>query len=148
MLAQSDKLGSFAHGYTHSGHPVTTAVALEVLKIYQELDINARSRRLGRRMLEGLQGFADHRLVGEVAGVGMIAGVELIKDKRTRTAFAPAGNAGKVADRIGRENGLVLRVIADRLAFAPPLIISEAEIDDMVARVGRTLDATYRELAG
>jgi 4-aminobutyrate--pyruvate transaminase len=148
MLAQSDKLGSFAHGYTHSGHPVTTAVALEVLKIYQELDINARSRRLGRRMLEGLQGFADHPLVGEVAGVGMIAGVELIKDKRTRTAFAPAGNAGKVADRIGRENGLVLRVIADRLAFAPPLIISEAEIDDMVARVGRTLDATYRELAG
>jgi len=148
MLAQSDKLGSFAHGYTHSGHPVTTAVALEVLKIYEELDINARSRRLGRRMLEGLQRFADHPLVGEVKGVGMIAGVELVKDKRTRAAFAPAGNAGTVADRIGRENGLVLRVIGDRLAFAPPLIISETEIDDMVARVGRTLDATHRELAG
>jgi len=148
MLAQSDKLGSFAHGYTHSGHPVTTAVALEVLKIYEELDINARSRRLGRRMLEGLERFADHPLVGEVKGVGMIAGVELVKDKRTRAAFAPAGNAGKVADRIGRDNGLVLRVIGDRLAFAPPLIISETEIDDMVARVGRTLDATHHELTG
>ena len=83
-----------------------------------------------------------------VKGVGMIAGVEMVKDKRTRAAYAPAGNAGKVADRIGRENGLVLRVIGDRLAFAPPLIISETEIDDMVARVGRTLEATHHELAG
>jgi 4-aminobutyrate--pyruvate transaminase len=148
MLAESDKLGSFAHGYTHSGHPVTTAVALEVLKIYEEMDINARARRLGRRMLEGLQRFADHPLVGEVKGVGMIAGVELVRDKHTRAGYEPAGRAGKVVDRIGRENGLVLRVIGDRLAFAPPLIITEAEIDDMVARVGRTLDASHGELAG
>jgi 4-aminobutyrate--pyruvate transaminase len=146
MLAQSDKLGSFAHGYTHSGHPVTTAVALEVLRIYEEMDINARARRLGRRMLEGLQRFAGHPLVGDVSGVGMIAGIELVADKRTRAAHEPAGKAGKIADRVGKENGLVLRVIGDRLAFAPPLIISEAEIDDMVARVGRTLDATQREL--
>jgi 4-aminobutyrate--pyruvate transaminase len=146
MLAQSDKLGSFAHGYTHSGHPVTTAVALEVLRIYEEMDINARARRLGRRMLEGLQRFAGHPLVGDVSGVGMIAGIELVADKRTRAAHEPAGKAGKIADRGGKENGLVLRVIGDRLAFAPPLIISEAEIDDMVARVGRTLDATQREL--
>jgi 4-aminobutyrate--pyruvate transaminase len=148
MLAQSDKLGSFAHGYTHSGHPVTTAVALEVLRIYEEMDINARARRLGRRMLEGLQRFAGHPLVGDVSGIGMIAGIELVADKRTRAAHEPAGKAGKIADRVGKENGLVLRVIGDRLAFAPPLIISEAEIDDMVARVGRTLDATQRELAG
>lgn len=112
------------------------------------MDINPRSRRLGRRMLEGLQRFADHPLVGEVKGVGMIAGVELARDKRTGAAHEPAGNAGKVADRIGRDNGLVVRVIGDRLAFAPPLIVSEAEIDDMVARVGRTLDASHRELAG
>ena len=148
MLAQSDKLGSFAHGYTHSGHPVTTAVALEVLRIYEEMDINARARRLGRRMLEGLQRFAGHPLVGDVSGIGMIAGIELVADKRTRAAHEPAGKAGKIADRVGKENGLVLRVIGGRLAFAPPLIISEAEIDDMVARVGRTLDATQRELAG
>jgi 4-aminobutyrate--pyruvate transaminase len=147
MLAESDKLGSFAHGYTHSGHPVTTAVALEVLKIYEEMDINARARRLGRRMLEGLQRFADHPLVGDVRGVGMIAGIELVKDKRTRAAYEPAGKAGKVVDRIGRENGLVLRAIGDRIAFAPPFVISEAEIDDMVARMGRTLDASHRELA-
>jgi 4-aminobutyrate--pyruvate transaminase len=99
-------------------------------------------------MLDGLQRFADHPLVGEVKGVGMIAGIELVKDKRTRAIHEPAGKAGKVVDRIGRENGLVLRVIGDRIAFAPPFVISEAEIDDMVARVGRTLDASQRELAG
>jgi 4-aminobutyrate--pyruvate transaminase len=146
MLAESDKLGSFAHGYTHSGHPVTTAVALEVLKIYEEIDINARARRLGRRLLEGLLGFADHPLVGDIKGVGMIAGIELVNDKRSRAAYEPAGKAGTVVDRIGRENGLVLRIIGDRIAFAPPLVISEVEIDDMMMRLGRTLDASHREL--
>ena len=146
MLAESDKLGSFAHGYTHSGHPVTTAVALEVLKIYEEMNINARARRLGRRLLEGLLGFADHPLVGDIKGVGMIAGIELVNDKRSRAAYEPAGKAGTVVDRIGRENGLVLRIIGDRIAFAPPLVISEVEIDDMMMRLGRTLDASHREL--
>ena len=127
---------------------MTTAVALEVLKIYEEMDINARARRLGRRMMEGLQRFADHPLVGEVKGVGMIAGIELVQDKRTRAAYEPAGRAGKVVDQFGRDNGLVLRVIGDRIAFAPPLVISEAEIDDMVTRLGRTLDASHRELSG
>jgi 4-aminobutyrate--pyruvate transaminase len=147
MLAQSDKLGSFAHGYTHSGHPVATAVALEVLKIYEEMDINARAQRLGRRLLDGLDKLAGHPLVGNVAGVGLIAGIELVQDKRTRAGYAPAGRAGRVIDRLGHENGLVLRVIGDRIAFAPPFVITEAEIDEMLAGLGRTLDAAHRELA-
>lgn len=147
MLAESDKLGAFAHGYTYSGHPVATAVALEVLKIYEEMDINSRAKRLGRRMIDGLQKFSGHPLVGDVAGVGMIAGVELVQDKKTRAGYAPAGRAGKVIDRIGHEHGLVLRVIGDRIAFAPPFVITESEIDEMLAGLGRTLDATHRELA-
>ena len=147
MLAQSDKLGAFAHGYTYSGHPVATAVALEVLKIYEEMDVNGRAQRLGRRMIDGLKKFAGHPLVGEVAGVGMIAGIELVRDKKTRAGFAPAGSAGKVVDRLGHEHGLVLRVIGDRIAFAPPFVITEGEIDEMLAGVGRTLDDAHRELA-
>ena len=147
MLAESDKLGSFAHGYTYSGHPVATAVALEVLKIYEEIDVNGRARRLGRRMIDGLNTFAGHPLVGDVAGVGMIAGIELVQNKPARSGFTPAGRAGKVVDRLGHEHGLVLRVIGDRIAFAPPLIISEGEIDEMLSGVGRTLDAAHRELA-
>jgi len=146
MLAQSDKLGSFAHGYTHSGHPVATAVALEVLKIYEEMDINGRARRLGRRMLDGLMRFSDHPLVGDVAGVGLIAGIELVEDKRTRAGYAPVGRAGKIVDRLGHEHGLVLRVIGDRIAFAPPFVISEGEIDQMLVGLGHTLDAAHREL--
>jgi 4-aminobutyrate--pyruvate transaminase len=148
MISQSDKLGSFAHGYTHSGHPVATAVALEVLKIYEEMDVNARAQRLGRRMLDGLKRFSDHPLVGDVAGVGLIAGIELVQDKRTRAGYAPAGRAGKVIDRIGHEHGLVLRVIGDRIAFAPPFVISEGEIEEMLTGLGRTLDAAHEELAG
>jgi 4-aminobutyrate--pyruvate transaminase len=147
MLAQSDKLGSFAHGYTHSGHPVATAVALEVLKIYEEMDINGRARELGRRMLGGLKRFSAHPLVGDVAGVGLIAGIELVQDKRTRAGYEPVGRAGKVVDRIGNAHGLVLRVIGDRIAFAPPFVISEGEIDEMLTGLGRTLDAAHRELA-
>jgi 4-aminobutyrate--pyruvate transaminase len=148
MLMQSDKLGGFAHGYTYAGHPVTTAVALEVLKIYEEMDVTARARRLGKRMVDGLKRFAEHPLVGEVDGVGMIAAIELVKDKAKRANYEPAGRAGNVVDRIGRKNGLVLRVIGDRMGFAPPIIITESEIDDMLARVGRTLDESHKELAG
>jgi 4-aminobutyrate--pyruvate transaminase len=145
MLAQSDKLGAFAHGYTHAGHPVTTAVALEVIKVYEEMDIVERAQRVGGRMVAGLQKLADHPLVGDVRGVGFLAGMELMADKATRTPFE-AGRAGAVADKFGRENGLILRVIGDRLAFAPPLIISEAEIDDMLVKLSRTLDQTHAEL--
>ena len=96
----------------------------------------------------GLKKFADHPLVGEVNGVGMIAAIELVQDKATRANYEPTGRAGNVVDRVGRKNGLVLRVIGDRMGFAPPMIITEAEIDDMLARVGRTLDESHKELAG
>ncbi|MDA1098712.1 MAG: aminotransferase [Proteobacteria bacterium] len=146
MLAESDKLGAFAHGYTHAGHPVTTAVALEVIKIYEEMDITERARRIGGRMIAGLQGFAAHPLVGDVRGVGILAGMELMQDKATRTPFE-AGRAGAVMDRIGRANGLILRVIGDRLAFAPPLVITEAEVDEMLEKLGRSLDQAQIELS-
>jgi 4-aminobutyrate--pyruvate transaminase len=76
----------------------------------------------------------------------LIAGIELVQDKRTRAGYAPAGRAGKVVDRIGNEHGLVLRVIGDRLAFAPPFVISESQIDEMLTGLGHTFDAAYREL--
>ncbi|MBT3330488.1 MAG: aminotransferase class III-fold pyridoxal phosphate-dependent enzyme [Rhodospirillaceae bacterium] len=145
MLAQSDKLGAFAHGYTHAGHPVTTAVALEVINIYEEMDIVERAQRVGGRMLSGLQALAAHPMVGDVRGVGFLAGMELMADKATRTPFE-AGTAGAAADKFGRQNGLILRVIGDRLAFAPPLIITEDEVDHMLAMLSKTLDQAHAEL--
>ena len=82
MLAQSDKYGNFAHGYTYSGHPVAAAVALEVQKIYAEMDIVARAKRLGAVMQSALGRLGEHRLVGDVRGVGLILGMELMQDGR------------------------------------------------------------------
>ena len=147
MLAQSDKLGAFAHGYTHAGHPVTTAVALEVIRIYEEMDVIGHVQKVGGRMIAGLKTLADHPLVGDVRGIGILAGMELMADKATRTPFEP-GIAGPTVDRIGRDNGLILRVIGDRLAFAPPLIMTEENVDDMIERLGRTLDQAHAEISG
>jgi len=139
MLSESDKQGSFAHGYTYAGHPVTTAVALETLKIYDELDIFGHVKRVEKAFLAGLHGLRDHRLVGSAEGVGLIGGFEIVQDKKSRTVF-PADKQipNKIEAKI-REKGVILRLIGNRLAFSPPLIINEKQIEDMFERIGSAL---------
>ncbi len=146
MLDESKKLGNFAHGFTYAGHPVTTAVALETLRIYDEMDMVPHVQRVGAYMQQVLGRFASHPIVGEVRGVGLLTGIEMMADKATRTPFTPAGKAGTVADRHARANGLITRFVGDRIAFSPPLIITEAEVDELAARLQKTLDATWAEL--
>jgi 4-aminobutyrate--pyruvate transaminase len=146
VLAEGDKQGSFAHGYTYSGHPVATAVAREALKIYEETDIVGHVQKVGPRLVEGLRRLAeDHPIVGHADGVGLIAGLEMVADKATRRPFAAEVRIGAIADRMARKHGLVVRVIGNRLAFSPPLIITEAEIDELLARLQRALDDTAAE---
>ena len=142
MVAESEKIGVFGHGFTYSAHPVPCAVALETLKIYAELDIVAHVKQVGPRMQEGLRRFRDHPLVGEVRGIGLIAGVEMVKDKKTHEAFDPKQGVGAHLSRRAHEHGLVVRPLGDTIAFTPPLIIKESEIDEMCARFGRALDDT------
>jgi 4-aminobutyrate--pyruvate transaminase len=139
MLSESDKQGSFAHGYTYAGHPVTTAVALETLKIYDELDIFGHVKRVEKAFLAGLHGLRDHPLVGSAEGVGLIGGFEIVQDKKSRTVF-PADKQipNKIEAKI-REKGVILRLIGNRLAFSPPLIINEKQIEDMFERIGSAL---------
>ncbi|MSQ55690.1 MAG: aminotransferase class III-fold pyridoxal phosphate-dependent enzyme [Betaproteobacteria bacterium] len=146
MLAQSDKHGAFAHGYTHSGHPVAAAVALEVLRIYQEMDLISHVRRMSTHFLGALAKFAEHPLIGDVRGVGLVAGMELVADKATRMPFAPAGRVGGVFDRHAKKHGLIARLVGDRVVFSPPLIIDEAEIDEMLRRCRAALDDTLGEI--
>ncbi|HEY1363858.1 MAG TPA: aminotransferase [Xanthobacteraceae bacterium] len=146
MLAQSDKLGNFAHGYTYAGHPVAAAVALEVQKMYAEIDIVARARRLGPLLQSMLGGFATHPLVGDVRGVGLISGIELMRDGANRVPFAPELNVGARVEAAAKRHGLILRVIGDRLVFAPPLIIEAAEIEQIGERLRRALDEVADEL--
>ena len=87
LTRQSEKIGVFSHGFTYSGHPVTSAVALETLKIYEETDLLSHVRKMAPRMQAGLQKFADHPLVGEVRGIGLIGAIELVADKTIKGAL-------------------------------------------------------------
>lgn len=140
LLYESDKQGSFAHGYTYAGHPVTSAVALETLKIYDELDIVGHVRRMERPFLAGLHSLRDHPLIGSAEGVGLIGGVEIVQDKKARSAFAAEKQVPNKIDAKLREKGVILRLIGNRIAFSPPLIINEQEIEDMFGRVRSALN--------
>jgi 4-aminobutyrate---pyruvate transaminase len=136
------KIGTFGHGFTASGHPVATAVGLENLKIIEERDLIGNAARIGRIFQERLAGLADHPLVGEVRGAGLIAGVELVADKDARRPFAVPGKVGTRAFAAAHENGLIVRAIGDVVALCPPLIITEEQIHEMVDRLQRSIDQT------
>ena len=103
-------------------------------------------QRVGAYMQQVLGRFISHPIVGDVRGVGLVVGIEMMADKATRTPFDPARKAGAIADKHARAHGLIMRSIGDRIAFSPPLIITEAEVDDLAARLQRILDATWAEL--
>jgi 4-aminobutyrate---pyruvate transaminase len=139
-VAESEKIGVFGHGYTYSGHPVSCAVALETLNIYEERDVLGHVQTISPFLQKGLQRFADHPLVGETRGVGLIGGVELVADKHTRQAFDPALGLGAMTVRFAHEHGVILRPIGDSIGFSPPLIINEDEIDLLLKRFAKALD--------
>jgi 4-aminobutyrate---pyruvate transaminase len=142
LVKESEKIGVFAHGFTYSGHPVTSAVALETLKIYDEIDIQTHVRRVAPRMQSGLRRFADHPLVGEARGIGLLGAIELVADKSTKAPFDPAVGVGAFLSQRGHHHGLIIRPIGDTIAFCPPLIIKEEEIDLMFDRFSSALDDT------
>jgi 4-aminobutyrate--pyruvate transaminase len=143
LIQGSKKHGSFGHGFTYGGHPVACAVGLETLAIYAERDMVGHVQRVAPAFLNGLAAFHGHPLVGDVRGVGLIAGVELMADKTTRTPFDPARKIGILVQQKCHEAGLVVRAIGDRIAFTPPLIMTEAEIALMCRRFGQGLDAAW-----
>lgn len=142
LVKESEKIGIFGHGYTYTGHPVCAAVALEALKIYEERDIVGHVRRVAPRLQDGLRRLADHPLVGEVRGIGLVAAVELVKDKATKESFDPAGAVGIYLSKQAQKHGLIVRALGDTIAFSPPLIMTGEEIDEMLARFGKALDDT------
>ncbi|WP_018898134.1 aspartate aminotransferase family protein [Rhizobium sp. 2MFCol3.1] len=140
------RIGTFGHGFTASGHPVATAVGLENLAIIEERDLIGNAARMGAILQHELKALADHPLVGEVRGAGLIAGIELVADKTNRTPLSPTGKAGAIAFAAGHETGLIVRAIGDTIALCPPLIIDEAQIHDLVARLKTTINLTETRL--
>jgi 4-aminobutyrate--pyruvate transaminase len=142
LAKESHVIGTFGHGFTYSGHPVPAAVAIETLKIYDEMEIGAHVGTVGPHMQTELRRrFADHPLVGEVRGCGLIAAVELVADKASRKNFDPKAKVGGRLTRLCEENGVIVRVVSnDSLCFSPPLVISKEEINEMLDRVSKSLD--------
>jgi len=142
MVEQSARAGIFGHGFTYSGHPVACAVALAVLDIYERDGLFARAAELGAYMQARLGELIDHPLVGEIRGRGLIAAIELVRNKATGEPF-PAPGIGGYAQRAALGQGLILRAIAgSALAFCPPLVITKAQVDEMLAKTTAALDQT------
>ena len=144
LLEESKKLGIFAHGFTYSGHPVASAVALKTLEIYERINIVAHVQRVAPIFQMRLKALADHPLIGEARGVGLIGGLEIVKDKKSKKSFEPKQGVGGKAVAIAQEEGLILRAVAgDTLAVCPPLVIDGAQVNELFDGIARTLDRTY-----
>lgn len=139
IAAHSGKLGSFGHGYTYSGHPVSCAVALETLQIYQDENILAHVREITPAFQNGLRAFAQRPWVGQVRGMGLIGAIELMADKTARTPFAAERKAGSRFAALALEEGLIVRPMGDSIGFCPPLIITEVQLKDLFARLERAM---------
>lgn len=140
LADESNRIGTFGHGFTGGGHPVAAAVALENLTLIEERGLVDHARRVGGYMLERLRDLASHELVGEVRGVGLIAAVELVADKESKAPWGTAGALGGLVNGLLQEAGVISRNMGDAMAFCPPLIITEAEVDIVVDALRRSLD--------
>lgn len=144
-IADGAGASAIGHGYTYSAHPVSAAVGLEVLRLYEN-GLLENGIRAGVRLMTGLESFKDHPLVGDVRGRGMLAAIEMVVDKDKKTPLpAAAEPARRVFDRAWN-NGLVIRAFANGvLGYAPPLCCTDSEIDAIIERTAKTLDETLAD---
>mgnify|MGYP001502237740 FL=1 len=141
IIAQkSNELGIFGHGYTYSGHPVSCAVANKTLEIYQRDNILDHVNEVSPSFIQRLNKCDKFDLVGNVRGVGLIGALELVSEKNSNKGFDKKGIAGKIFDEYAKKNGLIIRAIGDIIAFCPPLIINESQINDMFDIVEDTIN--------
>ncbi len=142
LVEGSRELGNFSHGFTYSGHPVCAAVALRTLELYEERDLFAHAAKIAVPFQAALASFADHPLVGEARGMGLMGAIELVADKATGEAFATSKGVGAYCSQQALERGLIVRNLGDSIAFCPPLIITEAHVDEMFEKFRGALSAT------
>ncbi len=143
LLSESKKIGVFGHGFTYGGHPVSAAVALKAIEIYQRDRIFAKAAERAPQFQARLAALNGHPLVGEARGLGLIGGVELVADKTGKCSFDPQHGVGARAVQFAEAEGLIVRsVLGDVLTLCPPLVISEREIGELFDRLRRALDKT------
>ncbi|HET7679633.1 MAG TPA: aminotransferase [Xanthobacteraceae bacterium] len=149
LVDESRKLGTFGHGFTYGGHPVAAAVALKTLEIYARDRIFEQAAAKAPHFQARLRKLGEHPLVGEARGMGLVGGIELIADKKTRRGFDPKSGVGLRAAVFAQDEGVISRALgSDTLSICPPLVISESDIDEMFERLTRSLDRTQAWASG
>lgn len=148
VVAVLNEGGDFNHGFTYSGHPVAAAVALENIRILRdEKIVNRVHEETAPYLQKRLRELADHPLVGEVRGVGMLGAIELVQDKATRKRYEGRG-VGMICRTFCFDNGLIMRAVGDTMIISPSLVISKSEIDELVTKARQCLDLTLAALQG
>jgi putrescine aminotransferase len=141
-----DQGGDFNHGYTYSGHPVACAVGLANVRLIQQMQLVPKVHDdVGPYLAQQFEALASHPLVGEVQSCGLMAALQLVKDKAKGTAFPAELEVGMVCRGHCFGNGLIMRAVGDRMIIAPPLVITRAQIDEMMALIRRCLDLTLAD---
>jgi 4-aminobutyrate--pyruvate transaminase len=143
IAEQSADIGVLGHGFTYSGHPVAAAVALETLDIYDEIDLLGMVRAAAPTLQDGIRQFADHPLVGEATGIGMLAVAELVANKTMKQPFDAVRKVGLHLVERALDHGLIVRALGDRIGFSPPLVMQPDQITRMFARFAEALDETW-----
>ena len=141
VAKRSGEMGTFGIGMTYGGHPVCAAVAVETLKIYHERDILGHVRAMAPQFQSRLKALADHPLVGETRGIGLIGGVEIVADKTTHASFPLAAKAALKVYEAAAKRGVLLRPLpSDSIGICPPMIVTPAEIDEIFDALKGALD--------
>lgn len=144
----SAKHGAFGTGFTYGGHPVAAAVALETLNIYEQDNIVGHVQEVAPHFLHRLATVGEHPLVGEARGVGLIAGVEIVADKASKASYPADRKASQIVASKAQEHGLVVRGLpGDAVGICPPLIITDAQIDELFDKLTLALDEAQAELS-
>ncbi|PHT53679.1 hypothetical protein CQW23_08141 [Capsicum baccatum] len=146
IYSQSNKLGSFSHGFTYSGHPVACAVALEALKIYKEDNMVEKVRKISPKFQEGLKAFSDSPIVGEIRGTGLILATEFVDNKSPNDPFPPEWGIGTYFGAQCQKNGMLVRVAGDTIMMSPPFIVTPEEVDELISIYGKALRETEKRV--
>lgn len=137
----ADKIGVFGHGYTYSAHPVGAAAALAALKLIDELKVVENVADVGPYMMQGLRDrLGQHPHVGDIRGQGLMLGIELMQDRETKQILPPENRTGRQVLKAAAQRGLITRALGDTLVFAPPLVLTRAEADEIVDKFALAVD--------
>jgi 4-aminobutyrate--pyruvate transaminase len=142
MIEASGEVGLFGHGFTYSGHPVSAAVALRTLEIYEERKLYEHVRKIAPQFQARLASLAAHPLVGDTRGIGLLGACELVQNKSTKASFDGKRAVGAKCMALCQEHGLIVRAIGDVVALCPPYIVTAAEVDEIFTKLTRGLDDT------